>query len=220
MPRGPFARSLCAGDCTLHHERNCDLWPPLPHRILTGRRTRMPRSATASPRRPTGTSSRCRTRRMVPSTAWASAGPKVVWTSTGAPALAAPARAGTEPVQLARGGAAGLSRRQGRRHRESGAPDRLPGGAAATPSRCANTSNAESASHDLVLQVLATLTFMPPAKTQAEAQAEAAIANPASENCVAQGGTLTIEETRRRRPVRHLLLRRQHAVRRMGAAAR
>ena len=58
----------------------------------------------------------------------------------------------------------------------------------------AYTSNAEPASHDLVLQVLATLTFMPPAKTQAEAQAEAAIANPASENCVAQGGTLTIEE--------------------------
>ena len=58
----------------------------------------------------------------------------------------------------------------------------------------AYTSNAEAASHDLVLQVLATLTFMPPAKTQAEAQAGAAIANPASENCVAQGGTLTIEE--------------------------
>jgi putative hemolysin len=54
----------------------------------------------------------------------------------------------------------------------------------------AYTSNAEPSSHDLVLQVLATLTFMPPA----QAQTGAAIANPASENCVAQGGTLTITE--------------------------
>ena len=54
----------------------------------------------------------------------------------------------------------------------------------------AYTSNAEAASHDLVLQVLATLTFMPPAKTQAGT----AIANPASENCIAQGGTLAIME--------------------------
>ena len=54
----------------------------------------------------------------------------------------------------------------------------------------AYTSNAEPSSHDLVLEVLATLTFMPPAQPQAGA----AIANPASENCAAQGGTLTIEE--------------------------
>ncbi len=58
----------------------------------------------------------------------------------------------------------------------------------------AYTSNAEPSSHDLVLQVLATLTFMPPAKTQAEAPTQTSIANPASENCVAQGGTLTITE--------------------------
>jgi putative hemolysin len=54
----------------------------------------------------------------------------------------------------------------------------------------AYTSNAEPSSHDLVLQVLATLTFMPPA----QAQTGSGIANPASENCVAQGGTLAIEE--------------------------
>lgn len=54
----------------------------------------------------------------------------------------------------------------------------------------ARTSNAEPASQDLVLQVLATLTFMPPA----QAQTQTGIANPASENCVAQGGTLSITE--------------------------
>jgi putative hemolysin len=54
----------------------------------------------------------------------------------------------------------------------------------------AYTSNAEPASHDLVLQVLATLTFMP----SAQAPTQTGSANPASENCVAQGGTLTITE--------------------------
>ena len=52
----------------------------------------------------------------------------------------------------------------------------------------AYTSDAEPSSHDLVLQVLATLAFMAPAQPQAEV----AIANPASENCVKQGGTLSI----------------------------
>ena len=41
-----------------------------------------------------------------------------------------------------------------------------------------------------MLQVLATLTFMPPAQPQGGA----AIANPASENCVKQGGTLEIRD--------------------------
>jgi putative hemolysin len=49
----------------------------------------------------------------------------------------------------------------------------------------AYTSNAEPSSHDLVLQVLATLAFMPPAQPQAGA----ATANPASENCINVGGT-------------------------------
>jgi len=62
----------------------------------------------------------------------------------------------------------------------------------------AYTSNAQPASHDLVLQVLATLTFMPPAQPQAGAatpalRAGASVANPASQNCVNQGGTLSIE---------------------------
>ena len=67
----------------------------------------------------------------------------------------------------------------------------------------AYTSDAQPSSHDLVLQVLATLTFMPPAQPQAEV----AIANPASENCVKQGGTLSIVAARRRRAVWHLHLR-------------
>ena len=54
----------------------------------------------------------------------------------------------------------------------------------------AYTGNAEPSSHDLVLQVLATLTFMPPAQPQGGA----AIANPASENCAKQGGTLEIRD--------------------------
>ena len=62
--------------------------------------------------------------------------------------------------------------------------------AGATPSRSAYTGNAEPSSHDLVLQVLATLTFMPPAQPQGGA----AIANPASENCAKQGGTLEIRD--------------------------
>jgi hypothetical protein len=60
----------------------------------------------------------------------------------------------------------------------------------------AYTSNARPASHDLVLQVLATLTFMPPAQPQAGAAipaARAGAANPASQNCVNQGGVLSIE---------------------------
>ena len=52
------------------------------------------------------------------------------------------------------------------------------------------TSNTKPSSHDLVLKVLATLTFMPPAQSQAGA----AMANPASENCVKQGGTVSIKE--------------------------
>jgi Tol biopolymer transport system component len=63
----------------------------------------------------------------------------------------------------------------------------------------AYTSNSQPASHDLVLEALATLTFMAPAQPQAEAAtpaptAGASIANPASVNCTEQGGTLAIEE--------------------------
>ena len=54
----------------------------------------------------------------------------------------------------------------------------------------AYTNDAQPSSHDLVLQVLATLTFMPPAGSQAGT----AVANPASENCINQGGTLSIEQ--------------------------
>jgi Tol biopolymer transport system component/putative hemolysin len=53
----------------------------------------------------------------------------------------------------------------------------------------AYTSDAQPSSHDLVLQVLSALAFMPPEQPQAEA----AIANPASQYCVDQGGTLEIE---------------------------
>ena len=53
----------------------------------------------------------------------------------------------------------------------------------------AYTSNAQPSSHDLVLQVLSSLTFMPPAQPQPESN----IANPASQYCVDQGGTLTIQ---------------------------
>jgi putative hemolysin len=52
----------------------------------------------------------------------------------------------------------------------------------------AYTSNAEPSSRDLVLKVLATLTFLPPTQPQTGA----GIANPASENCIKQGGTLSI----------------------------
>jgi putative hemolysin/phosphoserine phosphatase len=54
----------------------------------------------------------------------------------------------------------------------------------------AYTSDSQPSSHDLVLQVLSTLAFMPPAQPQVEA----AVANPASENCIKQGGTLSIVE--------------------------
>jgi putative hemolysin len=53
------------------------------------------------------------------------------------------------------------------------------------------TSDAQPSSHDLVLQVLSTLTFMPPEQPQAGA----GMANPASQNCVDQGGNLVIEES-------------------------
>jgi putative hemolysin len=61
----------------------------------------------------------------------------------------------------------------------------------------AYTANAEPSSHDLVLQVLSTLAFMPPAQPQSGAATPApgaGIANPASQNCVNQGGALSIEE--------------------------
>jgi putative hemolysin len=62
----------------------------------------------------------------------------------------------------------------------------------------AYTSDAQPASHELVLQVLATLTFMPPAQPQAGAATApanaAGLRNPASENCIKQGGTLSIVE--------------------------
>jgi putative hemolysin len=62
----------------------------------------------------------------------------------------------------------------------------------------AYTSDAQPASHELVLQVLATLTFMPPAQPQAGVATAPANAvglrNPASENCIKQGGKLSIVE--------------------------
>ena len=54
----------------------------------------------------------------------------------------------------------------------------------------AYTNDAQPSSRDLVLQVLSTLTFMPPEQPPAGAT----IANPASQYCVDQGGTLEIEE--------------------------
>lgn len=54
----------------------------------------------------------------------------------------------------------------------------------------AYTSNDQLPSHDLVLRVLSTLTFM----QSAQAPTEAGIANPASQYCVDQGGSLAIEE--------------------------
>ncbi len=58
---------------------------------------------------------------------------------------------------------------------------------------------AQPSSHDLVLQVLSTLTFTAPAQPQAGAttpalRAGASVANPASENCIKQGGTLEIRK--------------------------
>ena len=55
----------------------------------------------------------------------------------------------------------------------------------------AYTSDAQPSSHDLVLQVLSTLTFMPPEQPPTGA----GMANPASQNCVDQGGNLVIEES-------------------------
>jgi len=62
----------------------------------------------------------------------------------------------------------------------------------------AYTGDAQPSSHDLVLEVLSTLTFMPPAPAQAGATVPAprpgaGAANPASQNCANQGGTLSIE---------------------------
>jgi putative hemolysin len=54
----------------------------------------------------------------------------------------------------------------------------------------AYTSNADPASHDLILQVLGTLTFMPPE----QGKTATGLANPASQNCVDQGGALAFEE--------------------------
>ena len=55
---------------------------------------------------------------------------------------------------------------------------------------------------------------------QGGATATMGMANPASVNCVEQGGTLSIVDARRRRAVRHLHLRGQPAMRGVGAAAR
>jgi Tol biopolymer transport system component/putative hemolysin len=64
----------------------------------------------------------------------------------------------------------------------------VPGGSSF--SSRAYTSNPQPSSHDTVLQVLATLTFLPPSQPQTGA----GLPNPASQNCVDQGGTITIEE--------------------------
>ena len=54
----------------------------------------------------------------------------------------------------------------------------------------AYTSNSQPSSHDMILQVLSTVTFMLPETTQPGTGS----ANPASQNCIDQGGTLAIEE--------------------------
>ena len=96
---------------------------------------------------------------------------------------------GTEPVQLAQGEAPACHATQADGTEVwSQIGYQVEGGNAFSVR--AYTTNADPASHDLILQVLATLTFMPPAQPQAGA----AIANPASENCVKQGGTLSIVE--------------------------
>ena len=96
---------------------------------------------------------------------------------------------GTEPVQLAQGElpACHVTNSDGT---ETWSQIGYEVGGGNSFSVRAYTGNAEPSSHDLVLQVLATLTFMPPAQPQAGA----AIANPASENCVKQGGTLEIRD--------------------------
>ena len=67
----------------------------------------------------------------------------------------------------------------------------------------AYTSNAQPSSHDLVLQVLATLTFMPPAQPQAGA----ADCQPCLRELRQAGGHAVHRGARRRRAVRHLHLR-------------
>ncbi|NJD58798.1 MAG: DUF333 domain-containing protein [Anaerolineae bacterium] len=54
----------------------------------------------------------------------------------------------------------------------------------------AYTSNSAPASHDLVLKILSTLEFTVPSATQPGTS----LANPASQNCIDQGGTLQIED--------------------------
>jgi uncharacterized protein len=63
----------------------------------------------------------------------------------------------------------------------------VPGGN--TFSNRAYTSNSEQSSHDLILLVLSTLSFIIPTQTETNS----GIANPASQNCINKGGTLTIE---------------------------
>ena len=96
---------------------------------------------------------------------------------------------GTEPVQLAQGElpACHVTNSDGT---ETWSQIGYEVGGGNSFSVRAYTGNAEPSSHNLVLQVLATLTFMPPAQPQGGA----AIANPASENCVKQGGTLEIRD--------------------------
>jgi putative hemolysin len=103
---------------------------------------------------------------------------------------------GTVPVQLAQGEAQAC---------HSIAPDgtetweqmgyQVEGGNAFSVR--AYTTNADPASHDLILQVLGTLTFLPPAQPKTAGLAPAdttGLRNPASQNCLDQGGTLIIEE--------------------------
>jgi putative hemolysin len=97
--------------------------------------------------------------------------------------------AGTEPVQLAQGEVAACHTTKSDGTEEWSQIGYEVSGGNFFSVR-AYTSDAQPSSHDLVLQALATLTFMPPAQPQAEA----ALANPASENCIKQGGTLAIEE--------------------------
>jgi putative hemolysin len=63
----------------------------------------------------------------------------------------------------------------------------VPGGN--TFSNRAYTGNLETSSHDLILQVLTTLAF----KVPSQPQSNAGMANPASQYCVAQSGTHTIQ---------------------------
>jgi putative hemolysin len=96
---------------------------------------------------------------------------------------------GTEPVQLAQGEAPACHATQADGTEAWSQIGYQVSGGNSFSVR-AYTSNTEPSSRDVVLQVLATLTFMPPAQPEPGA----AIANPASQNCVDQGGTLTVEE--------------------------